>query len=83
MGEEREWLCPLALAGRCHTARDSRAGQGWSLLEKAGSPLEHREPPEAAGFSSTENEVSQVMSQQDTGVGQGKASAGCPEAFKC
>lgn len=53
------------------------------MLEKAGSPLERREPPEAAGFSGTENEVLQVMSQRDTGVGQGKASTGCPEAFKC
>lgn len=50
---------------------------GMLLLEKAGSPLE------AAGFSSTEDEVSQVMSQHNTGVGQGKASTGCPEAFKC
>lgn len=52
-------------------------------MEKAASPLEHQEPPEAAGCSSTDNEVSQVMSQQDTAVGQGKASTGCPEAFKC
>lgn len=68
---------------RCATAQDSSAEQGCSWLEKAASPLEHREPPEAAGFSSTENEVSQVMSQEGTAVGQGEASTGCPGEFRC
>lgn len=56
------------------------------LLPELGRMLlagEGRIPSGGSWVSSTEDEVSQVMSQHNAGVGQGKASTGCPEAFKC
>lgn len=65
------------------TGQQSNDKEGQTLLEKAVSSLEHWDPLEADTFSSTENQVLQVMSLQETGVGQGKPSIRCPEAFKC